>query len=102
VSPSLPVFLAARPSLHQRDNSKYDEILWPPGRAIGRRGHMATSNAYAFVDPQMSSKPTFPSKSELPTGTGGQELPLTAERTLHRKNPLHQALLRRRSNRSRA
>jgi hypothetical protein len=33
-----------------------------------------TSNAYAFVDPLTCARPPDPSKSELPTGTAGQDL----------------------------
>jgi hypothetical protein len=52
---------------------------WGPdlfGRAQNRWRVIRTSNAYAFVDPQTgSSRSTgFSSKSELPTGTAGQEL----------------------------
>src|SRR6476620_10674607 len=72
---------------------------WGPdlfGRAQNRWRVIRTSNAYTFVDPhpQMSVRPTFPSKSDLPTGTEGQELSLLARPALNPKNPLALALAR--------
>ena len=50
---------------------------WGPdlfGRAQNRWRVIRTSNAYMFVDPQPPARPPDSSKSELPTGTEGQEL----------------------------
>lgn len=61
---------------------------WGPdlfGHAKNRWRVIRTSNAYTFNDPN-------PSKSDLPTGTAGQEsFPLPAP-VLDPKNPLHRAL----------
>jgi Helix-turn-helix domain len=70
---------------------------WGPdlfGRARNRWRVIRTSNAYTFVDPQVSTRPPDSSKSELPTGTEGQELLLPVPRVLDMANPLHQALTR--------
>jgi hypothetical protein len=70
---------------------------WGPdlfGRAQNRWRVIRTSNAYTFVDPRPCGRPSDSSKSELPTGTEGQELNLTVPRVLERENLLHQALLR--------
>jgi hypothetical protein len=63
---------------------------WGPdlfGRAQNRWRVIRTSNQYQFVDPQ-------PSKSELPTGTEGQESFPLAPRVLDPENSLHRALAR--------
>jgi hypothetical protein len=70
---------------------------WGPdlfGRARNRWRVIRTSNAYTFVDPKPCAKPPDPSKSELPTGTEGQESLSLAPRMLDGTNPLHQALER--------
>jgi Helix-turn-helix domain len=70
---------------------------WGPdlfGRAKNRWRVIRTSNAYTFVDPKPSRVGTISSKSELPTGTGGQESFSLAPRALDGTNPLHQALER--------
>jgi hypothetical protein len=70
---------------------------WGPdlfGRARNRWRVIRTSNAYAFVDPQPCARPPDSSKSELPTGTEGQESFPSAARSLNGSNPLHQALER--------
>jgi hypothetical protein len=78
---------------------------WGPdlfGRAQNRWRVIRTSNAYAFIDPKICGKPSGFSKSELPTGTQAQELPLerfpsvprAREALLDPDNPLHQALIR--------
>jgi hypothetical protein len=70
---------------------------WGPdlfGRAQNRWRVIRTSNQYTFVDPKPPAKPPDPSKSELPTGTEGQELLLPVPRVLDMANPLHQALTR--------
>jgi hypothetical protein len=70
---------------------------WGPdlfGRARNRWRVIRTSNAYTFVDPKPSRVGTLSSKSDLPTGTEGQELRLAVPRTLDAANSLHQALLR--------
>ena len=69
---------------------------WGPdlfGRARNRVRVLRTSNAYAFVDPKPSARPPVSSKSELPTGTEGQELNLLPRPALDPTNPLHRALL---------
>jgi hypothetical protein len=70
---------------------------WGPdlfGRAKNRWRVIRTSNAYTFVDPQRRARPATSSKSELPTGTTGQELFSCAGRALDPENILHAALLR--------
>jgi hypothetical protein len=73
---------------------------WGPdlfGRAQNRWRVIRTSNAYTFVDPlakRAAETAGLSSKSELPTGTEGQESFSLAPRTLDTANPLHQALLR--------
>jgi Helix-turn-helix domain len=70
---------------------------WGPdlfGRAQNRWRVIRTSNAYTFVDPQPRARPPDSSKSELPTGTAGQESFPLAPRVLDGSNPLHQALER--------
>jgi hypothetical protein len=70
---------------------------WGPdlfGRAQNRWRVIRTSNQYTFVDPKPPAKPPDPSKSELPTGTEGQESFPSAARSLNGSNPLHQALER--------
>jgi hypothetical protein len=71
---------------------------WGPdlfGRAQNRWRVIRTSNAYTFVDPQKAREnPRVSSKSELPTGTEGQESFLLAPVPLEGSNPLHQALQR--------
>jgi Helix-turn-helix domain len=70
---------------------------WGPdlfGRAQNRWRVIRTSNQYTFVDPNASSEARVSSKSELPTGTEGQESFSLAPRALHGSNPLHQALER--------
>jgi Helix-turn-helix domain len=70
---------------------------WGPdlfGRAQNRWRVIRTSNAYAFVDPQPPAKPPDSSKSEIATGTEGQESFSLPPRQLEAMNPLHQALLR--------
>jgi len=71
---------------------------WGPdlfGRAKNRWRVIRTSNAYTFVDPQKGAETSrFSSKSDLPTGTEGQELHLLAPQPLDGANSLHQALLR--------
>jgi hypothetical protein len=69
---------------------------WGPdlfGRAQNRWRVIRTSNQYTFNDPQPAAKPPNSSKSELPTGTGGQES-FSAALALDATNPLHQALER--------
>jgi hypothetical protein len=68
---------------------------WGPdlfGRARNRWRVIRTSNAYTFVDPQ--SQLPVSSKSELPTGTEGQESFPLVRATPDPTNPLHQALAR--------
>jgi Helix-turn-helix domain len=70
---------------------------WGPdlfGRARNRWRVIRTSNAYTFVDPQVSTRPPDSSKSEFATGTEGQESFSLAACTLDGSNPLHQALER--------
>jgi hypothetical protein len=70
---------------------------WGPdlfGRAQNRWRVIRTSNAYTFVDPKSSTGATLSSKSELPTGTEGQELLLPVPRVLNVASPLHRALQR--------
>jgi hypothetical protein len=70
---------------------------WGPdlfGRAQNRWRVIRTSNAYTFVDPKPSVRTDISSKSDLPTGTGGQESFFLATRSLDGSNPLHQALER--------
>jgi hypothetical protein len=70
---------------------------WGPdlfGRAQNRWRVIRTSNAYTFVDPRPSAGPPVSSKSELPTGTEGQESFSLTPHALNAANPLHQALLR--------
>ena len=70
---------------------------WGPdlfGRARNRWRVIRTSNAYTFVDPQPHARPSGSSKSELPTGTEGQESFSLAPHMLDAANPLHQALSR--------
>jgi helix-turn-helix protein len=70
---------------------------WGPdlfGRARNRWRVIRTSNQYTFVDPKPCTKPPDPSKSELPTGTEGQESFPLAPSVLDGSNPLHQALER--------
>jgi hypothetical protein len=72
---------------------------WGPdlfGRAQNRWRVIRTSNAYTFVDPgkRVSELKPVSSKSELPTGTEGQESFSLAARALDGTNPLHQALER--------
>jgi helix-turn-helix protein len=70
---------------------------WGPdlfGRAQNRWRVIRTSNAYTFVDPKLSRVGTISSKSDLPTGTAGQELHVSLPRPLDRENALHRALLR--------
>src|SRR4051812_14026856 len=70
---------------------------WGPdlfGRAKNRWRVIRTSNAYTFVDPQPQARPPDSSKSDLPTGTGGQESFPLAARSLDGTNPLHLALER--------
>jgi hypothetical protein len=70
---------------------------WGPdlfGRAQNRWRVIRTSNAYTFNDPQPQARPPLSSKSELPTGTEGQESFSLAARALDGSNPLHQALER--------
>ena len=71
---------------------------WGPdlfGRALNRWRVIRTSNAYTFVDPKpVVAVDRFPSKSELPTGTEGQDLNLLATLALVGRNSLHQALER--------
>ena len=61
---------------------------WGPdlfGRAQNRWRVIRTSNAYTFVDPKPGAQPPISSKSELPTGTEGQEsFPLAARRSTPR------------------
>jgi Helix-turn-helix domain len=69
---------------------------WGPdlfGRAQNRWRVIRTSNAYTFVDPNPTNC-GISSKSELPTGTGGQDSFPLAARPLDGANPLHQALAR--------
>jgi hypothetical protein len=68
---------------------------WGPdlfGRAKNRWRVIRTSNAYTFVDPQPQARPPNSSKSELPTGTGGQVSFPLAPHALDPENPLHRAL----------
>jgi helix-turn-helix protein len=70
---------------------------WGPdlfGRAQNRWRIIRTSNAYTFVDPQARARSPDSSKSELATGTEGQELLLPVPRVLDDSNPLHRALQR--------
>jgi Helix-turn-helix domain len=70
---------------------------WGPdlfGRARNRWRVIRTSNQYTFIDPRPPAKPPDPSKSELPTGTEGQESFSLAPHSLDGSNPLHQALER--------
>jgi hypothetical protein len=70
---------------------------WGPdlfGRAQNRWRVIRTSNAYTFVDPKASSERRVSSKSELLTGTEGQESFPLPPRALNTSNPLHQALER--------
>jgi hypothetical protein len=70
---------------------------WGPdlfGRAKNRWRVIRTSNAYTFVDPKPCPEVRVSSKSDLPTGTEGQELHLLAPQPLDPTNNLHQALLR--------
>lgn len=81
---------------------------WGPdlfGRAQNRWRVIRTSNAYTFRDPSCPAPPSGSesrrgpnSKSELPTGTEGQEfnllMPSIAKRDFDPTNPLHQALSR--------
>ena len=70
---------------------------WGPdlfGRAQNRWRVIRTSNAYTFVDPQPHARSPNSSKSDLPTGTAGQELFPCAGRALDAANSLHQALQR--------
>jgi Helix-turn-helix domain len=64
------------------------------GRARNRWRVIRTSNAYRFVDPGERARPPQPSKSDLPTGTEGQELFPSVRRMLEPASPLSQALLR--------
>jgi hypothetical protein len=67
------------------------------GRARNRWRVIRTSNAYTFNDPQAkraAETAGVSSKSEIPTGTEGQESFPLAPRTLDGSNPLHQALAR--------
>jgi hypothetical protein len=68
-------------------------------RAQNRWRVIRTSNAYTFVDPKpVTSVDRFSSRSELPTGTEGQEfnleIPRVSKPQLDPANPLHQALSR--------
>src|SRR3954454_11043662 len=70
---------------------------WGPdlfGRAQNRWRVIRTSNAYTFVDPKPCARPPISSKSELTTGTGGQELIPLVQTALDSENPLHRALAR--------
>jgi hypothetical protein len=73
---------------------------WGPdlfGRAQNRWRVIRTSNAYTFVDPQAkraAEAAGVSSKSELPTGTEGQESFSLAPRVFDGSNPLHRALER--------
>jgi helix-turn-helix protein len=70
---------------------------WGPdlfGRAKNRWRVIRTSNAYTFADPQPCARPATSSKSELPTGTEGQESFPLVPQVLDPKNPLHRALTR--------
>jgi hypothetical protein len=70
---------------------------WGPdlfGRAKNRWRVIRTSNAYVLIDPKASPRSSVSSKSDLPTGTEGQELHLLAPQPLDPTNPLHQALSR--------
>jgi hypothetical protein len=65
---------------------------WGPdlfGRARNRWRVIRTSNAYTFVDPGPCGRPSDSSKSELQTGTEGQESFLLARAALDLENPLH-------------
>ena len=78
---------------------------WGPdlfGRAQNRWRVIRTSNAYTFNDPQPSAKPTLFSKSEFPTGTADPEFKKEAPKLLDPENPLHRALMRLKSEMSRA
>jgi hypothetical protein len=70
---------------------------WGPdlfGRARNRWRVIRTSNAYTFVDPQPCARPPISSKSEITTGTEGQESFLLAPHVLDAENPLARALAR--------
>ena len=70
---------------------------WGPdlfGRAQNRWRVVRTSNAHAFVDPGARPGAPKPSKSDLPTGTEGQESFRFAPSVLDPTNRLHQALSR--------
>ena len=70
---------------------------WGPdlfGRAQNRWRVIRTSNAYVLIDPKPPTRPPQSSKSDLPTGTAGQELFSCAGRALDAANGLHQALQR--------
>src|SRR5262245_6466242 len=78
---------------------------WGPdlfGRAQNRWRVIRTSNAYTFVDPQPHAKPPVSSKSEFPTGTADPEFKKEAPKLLDPENPLHRALMRLKSEMSRA
>jgi hypothetical protein len=84
---------AHKMALHSLDGTRHGIACireWGPdlfGRARNRWRVIRTSNAYTFVDPQPQTRPPNSSKSELPTGTGGQELHLVMPHTLDRENP---------------
>jgi hypothetical protein len=70
---------------------------WGPdlfGRAQNRVRVIRTSNSYVLIDPKPPARPPDSSKSELPTGTEGQELYLLPRPQLDPANPLHQTLMR--------
>jgi len=78
---------------------------WGPdlfGRAQNRWRVIRTSNAYTFVDPQPQARPPVFSKSEFPTGTADPEFKKEAPTLLDPDNPLHRALMRLKSEMSRA
>ena len=70
---------------------------WGPdlfGRAQNRWRVIRTSNAYTLRRSATQARPPISSKSELPTGTEGQESFPLAPQPLDAANSLHQALQR--------